>query len=55
MQIINESLKRLHTDWFQLCNILEKETTDIYMYVIYIYFTAPQILPGAQGKGGRDE
>ena len=25
------------------------------MYVIYIYFTAPQILPGAQGKGGRDE
>lgn len=30
MQSIDESLKKLHTDWFQLYNILEKETTDIY-------------------------
>ena len=27
-----------HTDWFQLCNILEKETTDTYMYM-YVAFS----------------
>ena len=29
MQIVNGSLKRLHTAWFQLYNILEEETSDI--------------------------
>ena len=50
MQIVNESLKRLHTDWFQLYNILEKETTDIGNISFSLPLQFCQVLKEREGR-----